>query len=81
MGKSSLCLDNGPVRKTPFIATHSLESRTKIELPLTCGNMKAMEPHMPRHLGVWLSRRNVGSYSLTIKMKWTMERETVGPKA
>lgn len=39
MGKGSLCLDNGPVRKIPFIAT---QSRTKIELPLTCGNMTAM---------------------------------------
>lgn len=34
MGKSSLCLDNGPVSKIPFIATHSLESKIKIELPL-----------------------------------------------
>lgn len=42
MGKGSLCLDNGPVRKIPFIATHSLESRTKIELPLMCRSMRAI---------------------------------------
>lgn len=42
MGKGSLCLDNGPVRKIPFITTHSLESRTKIELPLLCGSIQAM---------------------------------------
>lgn len=42
MGKGSLRLDNGPVKKNSFIATHSLESRTKIEWPLMSGSIQAI---------------------------------------
>lgn len=38
--QESLCLDNGPVIKIPFIATYSLESSTKIELLLMFGYMQ-----------------------------------------
>lgn len=67
MGKGSLCLDNGPVRKISFIATHSLESRTKIASLLMSGSMQAMglSAEVLEGVAIW---EKGGTPSSTIKM-------------
>lgn len=50
MREVNLRVDNGPVRKIPFIAIYSLESRTTIELLLIRGACRILG-HLLRFLG------------------------------